>query len=211
MTDTTLQTALTRRRLLCGCAGLMAAGVLGACSRSGSAGTALAPVEADAKTSCALDGMLLADYPGPKGQLRYKDSEQTVWFCDATELLSTLIAPEQVRPVAAAWVQDMAQADWERPVGHWIAAQTATFVLGSRKHGSMGPTSPASPTSPTPRPLRPRTAARCWPSPRSRPRTWTCRAACATTAACDAHPPPPAGRRRAGRLRRHGRRRLGAA
>lgn len=141
MTESTLQTALTRRRLLCGCAGLIAAGLLGACSRGSSAGAALAPIEADAKTSCALDGMLLADYPGPKGQLRYKDSEQTVWFCDATELLSTLIAPEQVRPVAAAWVQDMAQADWERPVGHWIDARTATFVLGSRKHGSMGPTS----------------------------------------------------------------------
>ncbi|MBZ8142811.1 nitrous oxide reductase accessory protein NosL [Rubrivivax gelatinosus] len=140
MTESTLQTALTRRRLLCGCAGLVAAG-LGACGRGGSAGTGLAPVEADAKTSCALDGMLLADYPGPKGQLRYQDSDQTVWFCDATELLSTLIAPEQVRAVAAAWVQDMAQADWERPVGHWIAAQSATFVLGSRKHGSMGPTS----------------------------------------------------------------------
>ncbi|MCK7501550.1 MAG: nitrous oxide reductase accessory protein NosL [Comamonadaceae bacterium] len=131
---------LTRRRLLCGCAGLLALGLAG-CGRDADADAALAPQEPQAQTGCELDGMLLAGYPGPKGQLRYKGRAGTVWFCDATELLSTLIAPEQVRPVAAAWVQDMARADWERPVGHWIDARSATFVVGGRRHGSMGPTS----------------------------------------------------------------------
>ena len=49
-------------------------------------------------------------------------------------------AGEQVRAVRAVYVQDMGQADWNEPKGHWIDAKTAVYVLGSKRHGSMGPT-----------------------------------------------------------------------
>ena len=51
-----------------------------------------------------------------------------------------LIKPEQVRPLLTAHVQDMAKADWDKPVGHWVDARQAVYVLGSKRHGSMGPT-----------------------------------------------------------------------
>lgn len=101
---------------------------------------AAVPLEIDRSTSCELDGMLLADYPGPKGQIHYGGQERPAFFCDTLELLNTLIAGEQVRPVRGAWVQDMARADWEQPQGAWIDARTAFYVLGSKRHGSMGPT-----------------------------------------------------------------------
>jgi len=129
----------TRRRLLCGCAAFAAASLAG-CGRQQEAADAGQPREIGAQTSCSLDGMLLADYPGPKGQVIYKGGGEVSWFCDSVELLSTLLKPEQVRPVLAAHVQDMAKADWERPVGHWIDARQAVYVLGSKRHGSMGPT-----------------------------------------------------------------------
>lgn len=132
-------TALTRRRLLCGCAALAAAGLAG-CNRTDDNGDAVKPQEIAAQSSCSLDGMLLSDYPGPKGQVIYKGDSQVNWFCDSVELLSTLLKPEQVRPVLAAHVQDMAKADWDKPVGHWINARQAVYVLGSKRHGSMGPT-----------------------------------------------------------------------
>lgn len=132
-------TALTRRRLLCGCAALAAAGLTG-CNRQDDNGDAVKPHEIAAQSSCSLDGMLLSDYPGPKGQVIYKGDSQVNWFCDSVELLSTLLKPEQVRPVLAAHVQDMAKADWDKPVGHWINARQAVYVLGSKRHGSMGPT-----------------------------------------------------------------------
>ncbi len=129
-----------RRRLLCGCAAL-ATLALGACGRKDDAtGDAAKPREIAAQTSCSLDGMLLADYPGPKGQIIFKGSSEVNWFCDTVELLSTLLKPEQVRPVLAAHVQDMAKADWDKPVGQWIDAQQAVYVLGSKRQGSMGPT-----------------------------------------------------------------------
>ena len=118
---------------------LLAAGLVAACGDKAST-TALAPAEIERGTACELDGMLLADYPGPKGQIRFANVAEVQWFCDTTELLSTLLAPEQVRTVVSAFVQDMAKADWEQPRGHWIDARQAVYVLGSRRKGSMGPT-----------------------------------------------------------------------
>ena len=101
---------------------------------------ALAPVEIDRATSCELDGMLLADYPGPKAQVFYAGQENPRFFCDTVELFNILLAGEQVRTPKAVFVQDMGQADWQEPRGHWIDAKAALYVLGSKRHGSMGPT-----------------------------------------------------------------------
>lgn len=135
-----IHTGTSRRRLLCGCAAIATLG-LAACGRKDDAADdAARPREIAAQSSCSLDGMLLADYPGPKGQIIFKGSSEVNWFCDTVELLSTLLKPEQVRPVLAAHVQDMAKADWDKPVGQWIDARQAVYVLGSKRHGSMGPT-----------------------------------------------------------------------
>ncbi|WP_051248547.1 nitrous oxide reductase accessory protein NosL [Acidovorax sp. JHL-9] len=134
----------TRRQLL-GWAALASLGALGlgalsGCKDPSSSAQALAPVEIDRSTSCELDGMLLADYPGPKAQVRFAGQEKPSFFCDTVELFSTLLAGEQVRTVQAVYVQDMGQADWNAPQGHWIDAKTAVYVVGGKRHGSMGPT-----------------------------------------------------------------------
>jgi len=141
MNDHTLASP-RRRRLLCGCAGLAGLGALtlAGCRRSPDAQLADAPLEIDPHTSCSLDGMLLSDFPGPKGQIRYVQDRQVDWFCDTVELLSAMVAPEQIRAIKSAWVHDMARTDWNRPQGHWIDARQAWYVLGSQRKGSMGPT-----------------------------------------------------------------------
>lgn len=100
----------------------------------------LAPVEIDRSTSCDLDGMLLADYPGPKAQIHYVGQEHPVFYCDVIELFNALLEGEQVRTIRGAYVQDMGKADWDNPQGHWIEVKTAYYVVGSKRHGSMGPT-----------------------------------------------------------------------
>ncbi len=97
------------------------------------------PQEITRQTACSLDGMILADYPGPKGQIVYARGDPD-FFCDTMELVSILLRPEQVKPVAGAFTQDMAAADWAQPKGHWIDAKTAWYVLGGDLEGSMGPT-----------------------------------------------------------------------
>lgn len=114
--------------------------VVSGCGDRAGDGTTTAAVEFGDATACSLDGMILADYPGPKGQILYEGAAEPAYFCDTVELLAELLQPEQVRKVAAVYVQDMGQAEWERPRGHWIDARTALYVRGSRRHGSMGPT-----------------------------------------------------------------------
>lgn len=128
----------TRRQLLAGLALLPLHGLLTACSPK--APVAISPAAFDAATTCDLDGMLLADYPGPKAQIFFGEQTRPVWYCDTVEMFSTLLRPEQVRKVTAVFTQDMELADWEQPRGHWFDARTAFYVVGSARRGSMGPT-----------------------------------------------------------------------
>lgn len=92
-----------------------------------------------AGTVCALDGMLLNDYPGPKAQIHYADGN-VEFFCDTVEMFNMVLRPESARRVRAVYTQDMGKADWKTPRGHWIDARQAFYVHGSRVKGSMGPT-----------------------------------------------------------------------
>lgn len=117
---------------------LCAAFVLTACGDK--AATAVVAVEIDPATTCDLDGMLLADFPGPKAQIHFKGEDKPTFYCDTVEMFNTLLKPEQVKPMRAVLVQDMGKADWEQPSGNWFDAQTGIYVLGSKRNGSMGPT-----------------------------------------------------------------------
>lgn len=128
---------LSRRRLLCAACALPLASLV-ACGKEETA--AATPVDFNASTACELDGMALAEYGGPKAQVHFAGMAAPVFFCDTVEMFSTLLRPEQARTVRAAFVQDMGKADWDRPRGHWFDAKTGFYVVGSRKHGSMGPT-----------------------------------------------------------------------
>ena len=100
----------------------------------------IAPLEIDPHTTCDLDGMLLADYPGPKAQIFYAGQDTPTFFCDTVEMFHTVLAPEQIKSISAIYVQDMGKADWEQPRGNWFDAKAGFYVFGSKKHGSMGPT-----------------------------------------------------------------------
>lgn len=115
---------------------LILVAVLAACSKPAAP---VAPQEITAETSCSLDGMTLADFPGPKGQIHYASGEPD-FFCDTVEMFSIYLQPEQKRRITAIFTQDMGKTDWQKPQGQWIDARLAYFVVGSRKTGSMGPT-----------------------------------------------------------------------
>jgi copper chaperone NosL len=132
-------TSIVRRRLVLAACAAPISGLIG-CGRAESTSTSLVPVDIDPASTCDLDGMLLADYGGPKAQIHYAGVAAPVFLCDTVEMFAMLLRPEQVRSVRAAFVQDMARADWDKPRGHWIDAKTGFYVVGSKRHGSMGPT-----------------------------------------------------------------------
>ncbi len=100
----------------------------------------IAAQDFDQATTCSLDGMSLADYPGPKAQVLYQGATHPEFFCDTVEMLNILKNPDEARRVKAVYTQDMGKADWQTPRGHWIDARSAFYVIGSKKHGAMGPT-----------------------------------------------------------------------
>jgi copper chaperone NosL len=116
--------------------GLAMLAALGACSQAPHKAHPLEPTD---DTVCVLDGMALKDAAGPKAQIHYTEGKPD-FLCDLNELFDVVRAPESKRTVAAVFVQDMGKADWDHPQGHWIDAKTATYVAGSGKPGSMGPT-----------------------------------------------------------------------
>lgn len=116
---------------------ILAIGIAG-CGETEHAKTAQ-PVEITRGTVCSLDGMVLADYPGPKAQMHYAQG-QPDFFCDTVEMFSLYLRPEQQKRVTAVYVQDMGKTDWDHPQGHWIDARAAVYVHGSARRGSMGPT-----------------------------------------------------------------------
>jgi len=128
----------SRRRLLCAACALPLVSLV-AGSKKETAGAAT-PVEIDAATTCELDGMMLAEYGGPKAQVHYAGRAAPVFFCDTVEMFAALLRPEQQRSVRAAFVQDMAKADWDKPRGHWFDATIGFYVVGSRRRAAMGPT-----------------------------------------------------------------------
>lgn len=111
--------------------------VLAACAPSE---TASGPADITDSTACALDGMTLADYPGPKAQIHYEGDTAPMFFCDTVEMFSLYLKPEQIKKINALYVQDMSKTQWEEPQGAWMNARDAFYVVGSNKHGSMGPT-----------------------------------------------------------------------
>ncbi len=122
------------------CLGLLSAPLLlAACGRPHTHAVR-GPQELRSDTICDLDGMTLAEYPGPKAQILYANEEHPRFYCDTVEMFAQLFRPEQARTVLAVWVQDMERCDWDRPVGHWTDARTAYYVRGSRRRGPMGPT-----------------------------------------------------------------------
>ncbi len=130
------------RRTVLQWAGLASLGLLAGlvgCD-GGSGNQAKTPTEIGPGTACHLDGMLLADYPGPKAQILVAGRAEPMFFCDTTELFNTLLAGEQALKIEGVYVQDMGRAEWERPQGYWIDARQGFYVLGSKRHGSMGPT-----------------------------------------------------------------------
>lgn len=115
---------------------LLVAVLLAGC---GAADEKVTPREMTVGTACALDGMLLADYPGPKAQIHY-DQGPPDFFCDTMEMFAIYLEPEQKKRIVAIYTQDMGKTDWSKPQGHWIDARTAFYVTGSKRAGSMGPT-----------------------------------------------------------------------
>jgi copper chaperone NosL len=85
--------------------------------------------------------MLLAEHPGPKGQILLRGAEdRPVWFSSARDAIAFVHLAEEPRAIRAIYVSDMTKAeDWDDPgATNWVEARRAHFVIGSSRRGGMG-------------------------------------------------------------------------
>ena len=82
--------------------------------------------------------MTVVYHSGPKGQIILDDGK-VLWFTSVRDTISFTLSPEEPKNISAIYVNDMADANWEKPgLDNWIDAHTAWYVLGSEKEGGMG-------------------------------------------------------------------------
>lgn len=112
---------------------------LAACSGEKVVNTAIQAAAIESGDQCHLCGMVIQNFPGPKGQLALKGDEQTRKFCSNRDAFTFYLQPENQHRKQAIFVHDMSKTPWESPTDdHFIAAESAFYVYGSNKIAAMG-------------------------------------------------------------------------
>lgn len=88
-------------------------------------------------TTCASCGMIVLKYSGPHVQVIWKNGKRT-FYCDLREIMSEILNKVYFERMGAIYVQNFGGKKWGSYNGNWIKAQTAVYVIFSRKSGSMG-------------------------------------------------------------------------
>jgi len=99
------------------------------------------PVHFESGDECHVCGMVIANFPGPKGEAITEKDQHVRKFCSTKDMFAWMLQPENINRDHTLYVHDMAQTEWERPDDTaLIDARNAFFVVGSDRTGAMGPT-----------------------------------------------------------------------
>ena len=107
------------------------------CGQKAEERDAAAPEELTGAEVCAVDGMILRDYDGPKAQILWRDGRRT-FYCEAREAFAEWSDRIRRKRILEFYVQDFADRPWGHYPGHWIRAGEAVFVIESEMRGAMG-------------------------------------------------------------------------
>lgn len=97
----------------------------------------LDPVAIHPGDECHVCGMVISEFPGPKGEAVAKDGVKK--FCSTAELFGWWLQPENQRLELKLYVHDMGRSTWDKPDdAYLIDAKEAWYVVGTPLQGSMG-------------------------------------------------------------------------
>jgi copper chaperone NosL len=111
--------------------------LLAACNEPKAVQQDLAPVAFHNGDECHVCGMIITDFPGPKGQALDKSGVKK--FCSAAEMLGWWLQPENRVGAVRLYVHDMGRSDWAKPDdSQLIDATQAFYVIGLGDSGLKG-------------------------------------------------------------------------
>ncbi len=123
--------------------GVLAVTALGlaGCGKSPETRPARTPEPIAAGDECHVCGMIIARFPGPKGEAFVRGQKHALKFCSTRDLFTWLLQPETAAVVQEVYVHDMSAGTWAHPDDSaFIDARAAFYVVGSDAMGAMGPT-----------------------------------------------------------------------
>ncbi|MDX5386689.1 MAG: nitrous oxide reductase accessory protein NosL [Alteromonadaceae bacterium] len=99
------------------------------------------PVHFDSGDECHVCGMVITNFPGPKGQAFTERQQHTRKFCSTKDMFAWFLQPENENRDHTLYIHNMAETHWDHPDDtHLIDAREAFYVVGSERTGAMGPT-----------------------------------------------------------------------
>ena len=130
---------LTRRKFIIVVGGVTLAGLAG-CGGEEEVAAACEPRPFRDDDECAVCGMFIAEFPGPKAQACLRDG-RLLTFCSTSDMFVWLLQPDSVPQLRQAYVHDMGITDWDHPSDDaFIDAELAVYVTEHPVMGAMGPT-----------------------------------------------------------------------
>jgi len=114
--------------------------LLAACGRQEAVRRAQPPVPIGPDDVCAVCGMYITHYPGPRGEAYVEGRKAPLKFGSTRDFFAYVLQPEHRALLQTLYVQDMAATSWRHPKDHWIDARKAWYVPESALPGAMGPT-----------------------------------------------------------------------
>lgn len=88
---------------------------------------------------CAVCGMLISRFPGPKGQAVF--DHEHVKFCSTRDMVAFVTDEENSHRIKDVFVHDMEKTPWKAPTDiSYTNGRKAWYVTGSDQKGAMGPT-----------------------------------------------------------------------
>ena len=108
-----------------------------ACDKVPESGFSESPVAFHPNDECHVCGMVISEFPGPKGQVVERSGVKK--FCSTAEMLGWWLQPENHHDDAKLYVHDMGRSQWDSPNDtHLIDARRAFYVIGTGLKGAMG-------------------------------------------------------------------------
>ncbi len=111
------------------------------CENKSASSASRDPISIQHGDECHVCGMLIMNYPGPKGEAFERGQDKARKFCSTRDLFSYLLQPETQAVVREIYVHDMAETDWMNPLtAALVDARQAWYVVNQPLRGAMGPT-----------------------------------------------------------------------
>lgn len=129
------------RKFVNWCMLLLLPGLLLGCGEAPEEKVARQAVAIESGEECHLCGMIITNFPGPKGEAFQSEGDTVHKFCSTRDLFSFILQPENKRQIKEVYVHDMSKTPWQKPEDeYFIDARTAWYVIGSNQKGAMGKT-----------------------------------------------------------------------